>query len=159
MSSTKTADSEVNFSKLYKNRMEKRLVDYLEALAQLPQDDLKNAIQAQKALVAKSLEIIALMMLEQGYVSHTTGLFVRFSPQDILVMTRALDMGLRMRADIMMEPMGLEALTKAMGMVDKVAGMGKATVDSNTGLKEPPPLVAVDAPQSVVDEPISQIKD
>ncbi len=159
MSSTKNAESEVNFSKLYKNRMEKRLVDYLEALAQLPTEDLKTAILAQKALVAKTLENIALMMLEQGYVDHSTGLFVRFSPQDLLVMTKALDMGLRMRADIMMEPMGLEALTKAMGMVDKVAGMGKDTKDSNTGLKEPPPLVAVDAPKPVVEEPVSEIKD
>ena len=157
MSSNKEA--EVNFSKLYKNRMEKRLVEYLEAIASIPTENLKTSILAQKPLVGKTIENIAQMLLEQGYVSHTTGLFVRFTPQDLLVITRSLDMALRMRADIMLEPMGLEALTKSMGLVDKVTGMGKDTTDSNTGLKEPPPMVAVDAPQPMVEDPISQIKD
>lgn len=158
MSSDKAKEPEINFSKLYKNRLEKRIVDYLEAIAQVPDADLRLTIMAQKALVAKSIENIALMLSEQGYFNNW-GYFVRFTPQDLLTIQQALAAALKLRADIMMEPLGLEALTKAMGLADKVTGTGPTGSNPHTGLSEAPPMSAVDGPSIVVEETVQPIKE
>ncbi len=143
MSNTKDFD----FSKLYKNNLEKRLVEYLEVAAGLYSENLEEGMQAQVALVSKSIENIALMLAEQGYVDNR-GLFVRFKPQDLLVIQEALNKAIKMRADIMMLPMGLEALTKAMASTNNVKDKPSGAGNPMTGLSEPPPLVAVDSPKT-----------
>jgi hypothetical protein len=147
MSNTKDYD----FSKLYKNRLEKRLVEYLEVVSGLYGKDLEQGVQAQVALVSKSIENIALMLAEQGYINNR-GIFQRFSPSDLLTIQQALNAALKMRADIMMQPMGLEALTKNMAAVNSITTAGNNSGNPNTGLSEPPPLVAVDSKESVVEE-------
>lgn len=158
MSSDKKDEPEINFSKLFKNRIEKRLVDYLEAIAQLPPENTTQAILAQKALVGRTIENIGMMLTDAGYYDNE-GYFVRFTPQNILTITQALTMALKLRADILMEPMGLEALTKSMGLADKITGLGPTGDDPNTGLKAPPPMVAVDQKTNVVEESPSPIKE
>jgi hypothetical protein len=149
-----------DFTKLYKDRLEKRLVDYLEVAAGLYNDNIEQSIQAQVALVSKSIENIALMLAEQGYVNNR-GLFQRFTPSDLLTIQQALNAALKMRADIMMQPMGLEALGKAMASVNNIVQEKTNSSNPNTGLAEPPPLVAVDSKESVVEEetPFGSIKE
>lgn len=158
MSSTKTDDKTTDFSKFYTNRVEKRIVDYLEALATLPQENTQQAIQAQVALVARSIENIAMMLAEQGYINND-GRFVRFIPKDLLTMQQALNMAIKMRSDILMQPIGLEAVTKTMENISKLSGSHVDKANPNTGLNAPPPLVPVDAKPDVVEEPISPIQD
>lgn len=143
-----------DFSKFYKNRMEERLVKYLEVAAGLYTDNLGENIQAQVALVSRSIENIALMLAENGYISNR-GHFVRFTPSDLLTIQAALTSALKLRADVMMLPMGLEGLTKAMSAVDKVQQHSVGSGNPHTGLSEPPPLAAVDGkPETVEAEPI-----
>lgn len=141
-----------DFSKFYKNKMEERLVNYLEIASGLYSDNLKENIQAQSALVSRAIENIALMLAENGYV-NPRGHFVRFQPTDLLTINSALTMALRLRADVMMLPLGLEGLTKAMASVDKLTTPPLGANNPNVGLNEPPPMVAVDAKETVVEEP------
>lgn len=147
MSNTKDYD----FTKLYKNRLEQRLVEYLETVSGLYDSSAPQSIQAQVALASKSIENIALMMAEQGYVNNR-GIFQRFSPSDLLTIQQALTAAIKLRADIMMQPVGLEALTKHMSAINSVELQANKSGNPNTGLSEPPPLVAVDSQKSSVEE-------
>lgn len=150
---------EHDFSKFYKNKMEERLVKYLEVAAGLYTDNLGENIQAQVALVSRSIENIALMLAENGYINQR-GHFVRFSPSDLLTIQSALAMALKLRADVMMLPLGLEGLTKAMSAVDKVTQHTVGAGNPNTGLTEPPPMVAVDdQPNPSEEDPMSTVVD
>jgi len=155
MSNTKDYD----FRKFYKDRLEKRLVEYLEVASGLYSSETGETIQAQVALVSKSIENIALMMAEQGYINNQ-GRFVRFQPSDLLTIQQALNMALKMRADVMMMPMGLEALTKTMSALDKTSSAHSSSTNPHTGLSEPPPMVAVDSRDPpTMEEEIGAVKD
>lgn len=143
-------DESYDFTRLYRNRLEKRLVEYLEVTAKLYDGTLEENIQAQSALVGKSIEAIALMLAEQGYMANS-GVFVRFTPKDLLTIQKALEAALHLRADIQAQPLGLNgfvtSLTKLHELESKKNASAVATTDSPyAGLSEPPPLVAVDSP-------------
>lgn len=135
-----------DFKNLYKDKMEKRLVDYLDSvITEYSDEDLTNMVKAQVALSSKAIENVAMMIIEGGYVS-SRGNFIPFSPTDLLTIQQALKMALDLRGDLMFRPTGAEQATKLMEALNKFETKGaNSTNKDGTGLaEEPPPLQAVD---------------
>lgn len=152
--STKDKDA---FRNLYRDRLEKRIVEHLEAIIEITEHTTKDALQSQLALIGRSLEGIALMLAEQGYVNNR-GAFVSFTPSDILTIQQALGLAIKLRSDVLMTPFGAEGVAKVMSSLDKSAS--KSTEGNpHTGLQEPPQMVAVDTEQPLDEQPSSTIKD
>lgn len=143
MSNKKDDATGEDWSGFYRTRLEKRLVDHLEAACGLWSEDVRGNLQAQHALTARYIENIALMLAEGGYTDNH-GRFVRFSPTDLISVGSALKMGLALRADIMMLPLGLEAMGKAMKSMDSSAPKNNVGSNPGVGLSQPPPLTPVD---------------
>ena len=153
MSSKSKQKEQVSFTKLYRNRFEKRIVDYLAEVAGLA-DSLhtQEALNSQLALVGRSIEGIAMMLNEQGYIDNR-GRFVSFTPADLLTINQALNVAIQLWNDILYIPNGADGLAKVMQAVNKTTEEVGASTDPNIGLAEPPPLKAVDSePDSVLFE-------
>lgn len=146
-----------DFSNLFKNRLEERIVNHLEQIAALYENNDTAAIETQLALVGRSLEGIAMMLAEQGYVANN-GRFTKFTPGDLLTIQQALSMAMKMRNDILLIPTGVEAIAKVMKASTELPA-GKNNANPNTGLSEPPPLVPVDQAQPAEHKVESPIAD
>jgi len=150
MSSKTNEKEQVSFTKLYRNRFEKRIVDHLAEVAGIAENlHTKDALNAQLALVGRSIEGIAMMLNEQGYIDNR-GRFVSFTPADILTINQALKVALALRNDILYIPNGAEGLAKTMQAASKTVDAVGASTNPNIGLSEPPPLRAVDSEPDTV---------
>jgi hypothetical protein len=145
-----STEKRYNFRDLYKNKLEKRIVDYIETVSGLYEDtDIETMTKAQVALASKSIENIALMILEGGYVS-SRGNFIPFSPTDLLTVQTALKEALALRSDLMLLPTGATSSAQLMDLLAKLdtkQGIG-GTKDGAGFAEEPPELSALDEKQS-----------
>jgi hypothetical protein len=144
-----STEKRYNFRDLYKNKLEKRIVEYIEAVSGLYEDnDIQTMTKAQVALASKSIENIALMILEGGYVS-SRGNFIPFSPTDLLTVQTALKEALALRSDLMLLPTGATSSAQLMDLLAKLdAKQGSVGTKDGAGFaEEPPELEALDEKQ------------
>lgn len=140
--SQSTVEEEFDFSKLIKTKLERRVMDHFEAVTKNLDANMEEAITAQATMITHSLAAVTKMYEAGGYV-NTRGVFVSLGPRDLLFLQQAIDSSLRLRSDLLMIPMGLEATANFMKLAKDMSDKGSAA-DPNTGLAEPPPLRAID---------------
>lgn len=149
----------LDFSNLLKNKLEERVLNHFEAVAEAFSGETADSIEAQTQLLAHSFDSIIKIYKDGGYI-NARGYKTALSPRDILFLQQAIENAIRLRSELLMLPLGVSNSTEFLKASNSLPS--DVNDPKNSGLNEPPPLAAIDSEKdetSVDVEPESPVEE